>query len=61
MKPFLIAIGLIAFMYCAQAQPYHPFQNFDDDVDRIKTYSNFFGGDFGIVNGDSTQKVTMPL
>jgi len=30
----------------------HAFQNFDDDVDRIKRYSNFFGGDYGILNGD---------
>lgn len=30
-------------------ESYHTFQNFDDDVDRIKTYSNFFGGDHGIL------------
>ena len=28
---------------------YHPFQNFDDDVDRIKTFTNFFGGNNGII------------
>lgn len=28
---------------------YHPFQNFDDDVDRIKRFSNFFTGNSGIV------------
>lgn len=33
---------------------YHAFQNFDDDVDRIKTFSNFFGGNAGILNGDTT-------
>ena len=31
---------------------YHPFQNWDDDVDRIKTYSNALGGDNGVMNGD---------
>lgn len=24
---------------------YHAFENFDDDVDRVKMYTNFFGGD----------------
>ncbi|GJM32711.1 MAG: hypothetical protein DHS20C18_17120 [Saprospiraceae bacterium] len=28
---------------------YHPFQNFDDDVDRVKTFTNFFGGNNGII------------
>lgn len=32
----------------------HAFQNFDDDVDRIKRYSNFFGGDAGIMDGRET-------
>lgn len=31
------------------AQYYHPFQNFDDDVDRVKGYSNFFGGNHGVM------------
>lgn len=32
---------------------YHPFQNFDDDVDRIKRFSNFFTGSSGII-GNTT-------
>lgn len=33
---------------------YHAFQNFDDDVFRNRTYSNLWGGNAGIINGDST-------
>ena len=46
----LLALFSITGIYAVY---YHPFQNFDDDVDRIKTYSNFFGGDHGIMNSDS--------
>lgn len=31
----------------------HPFQNYNDDVDRIKKFSNAFTGNFGII-GDTT-------
>lgn len=51
-KSFLIMWG---WTFSLLAQYYHPFQNYDDDVDRIKTYSNWFGGNFGICNGDSTK------
>jgi hypothetical protein len=36
----------------SSAPCYHAFQNYDDDVDRIKTYSNLFGGNSSIVHGD---------
>ena len=40
--------------YILQVSPYyHAFQNFDDDVDRVKTYSNFFGGDAVVMPEDS--------
>jgi len=42
-------------LYCEPSSSsayYHSLQQFDDDVDRIKRYSNSFGGDAGIMNGD---------
>jgi beta-lactamase superfamily II metal-dependent hydrolase len=38
---------------CPDSSYQYAFQNFDDDVDRVKTYSNFFGGDYGITPGNS--------
>lgn len=32
---------------------YHAFQNFDDDVGRVNTFSNFFGGNSGVLYGHS--------
>ena len=53
MKPFIISILILLFNSCCsitlRAQYYHTFQNFDDDVDRIKTYSNLWGGNYGTV------------
>lgn len=34
---------------------YHAFQNYDDDVFRTRTYSNLWGGNSGIGDGDSTK------
>lgn len=31
---------------------YHPLQNFDFYVDRVKSFYNFFGGNSGVVNAD---------
>lgn len=32
---------------------YHAFQNFDDDVGRVNTFSNLFGGNSGVLYGNS--------
>ncbi len=34
----------------------HPFQNWDDDIDRIKNYSNLWSGDYGIT-WDTTESL----
>jgi len=46
-------IDSIMLLIPFEGQYYHPFQNWDDDVDRIKTYSNLFTGDHGIMDGNS--------
>lgn len=36
---------------------YHAFQNFDDDVDLVKTFTNFFGGNNGVYDEGSPSQI----